>query len=120
MSVDKHARLPGRDWWPEEAVAGADVNRLQAAAGPAGVDVLFTHDTVTGAPLPTAGPRLPDLIQLECDMNRRHVADAVTAVRPGLLVHGHYHELLDYHMGQTRVLSLGMELDEGSLALLTL
>lgn len=102
-SIDKDMRTEGVDWFPQEQPRYAD---LDALSGPC--DVLFTHD----APVNIArkfGWRELDL----ADHGRRSnliVAEACRLLEPTWLVHGHWHDRLDYDFqldtGKVRVVGL--------------
>jgi predicted phosphodiesterase len=91
-SIDRRLRTPSVDWFAEESVTEADLDRL-AAAGPA--DVLLAHDVPAAAAVPLRDRALlPTSWTAElpaCDAHRELLDRAVDAVRPSLLVHGHYH-----------------------------
>lgn len=89
-SIDKRWRVdwetkysqPGTRWWPQEMITEEDVLRC-IKGGPA--DVMITHDSPQGA---TLGDLIPSY---ETDRNRAKLRRVVDAVRPKLLIHGHYH-----------------------------
>jgi hypothetical protein len=108
-SIDRLIRRPGLGWFPGEAISDDDIAAV-AAGGRA--DVLVTHDTFDGYRIPGLPPveLLSHAWQAErpaCEAHRSQVGRAVDAVRPRLVVHGHYHTR--YHMtverswGQVRV-----------------
>ena len=84
-SIDRRWRTKGLDFWSEEVTTASDITRL----GRAPLDVLVTH----------YGPRIPDSFQplpnpthrKADEASRAQVAAAVTATRPRLVVHGHWH-----------------------------
>jgi hypothetical protein len=89
-SIDVLERLPGRSWWPQEAITEADVERC-IAGGPA--DILFSHDIQAEAPL--IDPHLdlppPPTVARALAANRERLQRIVEMVRPKLQVHGHWH-----------------------------
>lgn len=91
-SIDRRLRTPDVDWFAEEGVTTADLDRL---TGGGQADVLLTHDVPTGAAVPLIDRSLlPHAWSAElpaCDAHRQLLARAVDDVRPSLLVHGHYH-----------------------------
>lgn len=94
VSVDRHHRVEGRSWWPEENVTERDVQRA-ISGGPA--DVMIAHDTVNGSGvwpvdriLLQTGQWPADVIA-QADESRRKVTRVWDAVRPDVLFHGHYH-----------------------------
>jgi hypothetical protein len=95
-SVDRELRTEGRDWWPEEMIEPDHV--AQAAAGGT-VDVMITHDS---ADTPYSTPRVKGIVQTNpmgwsdaardyARLGRARITEAVLAIGPRLLVHGHYH-----------------------------
>lgn len=95
-SVDKHYRVEGVSWWPEEMPSEADV-AYAVAGGP--VDVLITHDS----PEPQwCIPAVRDTLILNphgwpqdsltwAGLARARVNHVFESVQPRLLVHGHHH-----------------------------
>lgn len=131
-SVDRTSREGYREntgvraWWPEEAITDDDVSAV-AAGGHA--DVMITHE----APFPVAqielGFRGGDFEPADVAYAREvrmRLTEAVAAVQPELLVHGHHHRAVDDQWVHpdtghvTRVRGLSLELDEDSLAVLDL
>ena len=129
-SVDYPRRIPGKTWFPDEAISNDDVQRV-AAGGHA--DIMLTHD----APAPgtsaveriIAGAHGWTWTQKGLDYaaaGRTHLTRAFQAVRPRLLVHGHYHVHdetvmhLDGWAHPCQVLSLNGPHQHGNLALLDL
>lgn len=92
-SIDRRLRTPGVDWFLEESVNDADLD-VVAAGGTA--DVLLAHDTPSGYVIPGLLPdhELPIAWVPErpgCEEHRERIREALEAVRPSLVVHGHYH-----------------------------
>lgn len=102
-SVDRKWRTPGRDWWPEEAITEEDVERASRNGSPerGQIDVMITHDSperpwmvpeveaiVHGDAAEFAWP--PDALA-DAAVGRQRLSRVVEAIRPRLLVHGHYH-----------------------------
>lgn len=97
-SIDKNLRVEGKSWWPEEEVLDSDVDSLIKNVNDAGwdrVDILITHDVATGAftngftHLPLWAT--PD-VELYCNVQRNRLRIGNDAVRPHVVVHGHWHE----------------------------
>lgn len=93
-SVDREERAGEFiDWWPTEVLDEADVERVTAGGS---VDIMLTHDAPHGSSEKVEEialrrleehPMWRDYIQ-----RGRYLLDQVyEAVRPKLLVHGHYH-----------------------------
>ncbi|WP_062077196.1 metallophosphoesterase family protein [Demequina globuliformis] len=77
-------------WWPQEAVTDADV---EATIEGGHADVMISHDAPY--PVPSIERSLTAKFDLH-DVNDAHQSrlrftQAVAAVRPSLLIHGHYH-----------------------------
>lgn len=118
FSVDRQRRTTGLNFWPEETVSAADVARL----GSAPLDLLVCHD----APVRPAGVEpLPRRLLREPDeASRGHVAAAVAATAPRLVVHGHLHHRYSSEVpvpgGTARVEGLASNLEGDDRALLAL
>lgn len=97
-SLDRRRRIPGRSWWPQEEITEQD-----AAAALAGgfVDVMLTHDCPAGVPIPGLHSGWDPHELLRAQAHRQLLAQVVHAVRPQLLIHGHFHvryeDRLHYH-----------------------
>jgi len=97
-SVDVAKRIPGRTWWPQEAITDEDVSRV-VAGGP--VRVMLTHDAPTRArPVPLGETHwelegvLPEVLDY-CAASQARLQSVVDATKPELLVHGHWHLFRD-------------------------
>ncbi|MEU6562826.1 metallophosphoesterase [Nocardia nova] len=90
-SIDQFLRVPGRTWWPQEAIGSEDVSRI-TAAGPA--DVMFCHDCPTGIDVPGLERDRwgfpPEAVRAS-EHNRRQLRAIVDRVQPKRLWHGHFH-----------------------------
>lgn len=92
-SIDRQLRVPGRSWFEAERITDTDIARC-IAGGPA--DILFSHDAPAGWDIPGLIPDdvLPPRLRAElpaCWSHRRALGEVFEAVRPELVVHGHYH-----------------------------
>lgn len=88
VSIDRFLRRAGRNWWPQEEVSEADVDRL----GDRPLDVLATHAAPAAVPFPPHPPLpLPDGIIADARRVRALLDSAVQRTRPRLVVHGHHH-----------------------------
>lgn len=123
-SIDRRQRTPGLDWFLAEAVDEADLARV-AAGGPA--QVLLTHDAPSGYAIPGLSPvwELPVPWQTEqpgCEEHRERIREAMEAVRPRLVVHGHYHRryqlTLDEPWGPVQVEGLDCDGTSGAFVVL--
>lgn len=114
-SLDKPGRLkierlegsaPGTEWFPEEEMTDAELDRYLFDRTP--VDVMITHDAPAGVNIPMDLQRV-----LECEPNRQRLQRAVRTLKPKTLVHGHFHlryesEIRSGDNGEyTRVIGLG-------------
>ncbi|MEX2289184.1 MAG: metallophosphoesterase [Mycobacteriales bacterium] len=107
-SLDARERRPHASWWPQEALRPHQVQRL-ADGGP--LDVLLTHDAPAGARVPGLSTNWPEDALRHATQHQQRVREAVDAVEPALLVHGHLHvryqDTLDLPTGrQTLVVGL--------------
>jgi hypothetical protein len=80
------------DWWPEETITEGQARQV-CEAGPA--DVMLTHDSPAGAPVTYMDP--PPSWWAKEDLRRSEdhralLRAVVDQVRPGWLIHGHYHQ----------------------------
>ena len=95
VSEDVDTRIPGVEWWPEETITIAETQRLLTGCprlghvGPT-VDVLLTHDVPAGIKTASRFLLSPQLAA-RVAAHRQLLGEAVTAVQPRLLVHGHLH-----------------------------
>lgn len=90
VSVDKDWRTPGHEWWSEEQLSFGDM--LTASRAPA--DVMITHDCPSGVDISAirGNPHgFPAHSLREAEAHRDHMRLVVDEVKPGLLIHGHYH-----------------------------
>jgi hypothetical protein len=87
VSVDRFLRRKGVNWWPQEAITRADVDRL----GDAPLDVLVAHAGPTTGAFPSRPLRLPQAILDDARANRDLLDEAVARTSPRLVAHGHYH-----------------------------
>jgi len=123
--VDRGWRVPGVEWWPDEAITDEHVS-LALAGGLA--DVMLTHESPARTPVRAVQDvlrvnplGLPTQPRLESAASRARVAQVWHAVAPAVLLHGHMHTPGD---GVTadgrRVISLGRDCQEGHVAFLDL
>lgn len=88
-SIDKEWRTPYISWWHEESITLGDVYRT-AEGGHA--DIMFTHDAPLGAPVPLSGGAGWSAAGLRyAREGQTMLRQAVDAVKPQILFHGHYH-----------------------------
>jgi hypothetical protein len=96
-SVDRLHRTPGKSWWEGEHITEDQITKA-ITGGP--VDVMITHDCPFGINIP--GIHTDEKLDAEksfwplseialANDHRKKLARVVDAVRPSLLVHGHYH-----------------------------
>ncbi|MCM3696895.1 metallophosphoesterase family protein [Microbacterium oleivorans] len=123
-SADIEWRTEDVDWWPDEAITDAEV-RDAISFGP--VDVLLTHESPDATPV----LEVRRVIEERSGASERGVAEStrssrlmvdrlVEAIRPALHVHGHLHVSGVGVTSTRRVVSLGRDLDPGSIARLDL
>ncbi len=92
-SVDKHKRIEGRSWWPEEMITEEDVEKCIAGGK---VDIVLSHDSpgfidigtyMYMAQKPFSRIKGDD----QTAVNRNLLAQVVWAVEPQYVFHGHWH-----------------------------
>lgn len=88
-SSDPDGRTEGSSWWATESITDADVQSLAGRAGAAGVDVLACHDAPY-APGRKFGQDDP-AVAARFERSAALLRTACAAVRPRLLLHGHWH-----------------------------
>lgn len=93
-SLDRPWRTPGVDWWPDEELTSADLDRAISGGG---CDVMLTHDAPTGVDVPGLPP-VSTWEPTEVERAARHrdlLRKVVDAVQPRWLFHGHFHSRYD-------------------------
>ncbi|MGC3995178.1 MAG: metallophosphoesterase family protein [Propionicimonas sp.] len=123
VSVDRNYRTEGVDWFPQEELTGAEVDRI-IADGPA--DMVVAHDAPLGVPflrrllhqeLPAwrRESAWPTGVLMRSDEHQRRVRRLVEGVQAKRVFHGHHHiayrDVLDAGHGQVEVFGLGMDAD---------
>lgn len=89
VSVDKRRLRPGKDWWPQEALSQADVERAMTGGS---VDVLLSHDAPPVEIRGLSGDfEIPADVLAEAEAHRTLLGTVVEAVRPRQVWHGHMH-----------------------------
>ncbi|EFQ84359.1 Ser/Thr phosphatase family protein [Aeromicrobium marinum DSM 15272] len=92
FSVDRTYRIEGVDVWCDlEEPTRADVQRL----GPAGLDVLLTHDVPAGVPVVGDYP-LDNTTTMLAQVSRDLLGEAVAAAKPRRVFSGHWHQRLSH------------------------
>jgi hypothetical protein len=103
VSIDRHARIPGKSWWPQETTAIGDVYRFTEVVGDRPVDFLITHDAPSVIE-PWEGFIKDDALS---NANRDLMDEVGKVARPRWWFHGHYHKFLKYRFNDSRVYGLG-------------
>lgn len=89
-------RRPGWERWESEATTQLELDLLvERARQVGGLGVLFMHDAPSGVSIPLVRPVADIVLRRDLDHNRRMVRSAVEALRPRLVIHGHFH--VRYH-----------------------
>lgn len=109
VSIDKADRVPGRSWWPEEAITAADV---RAAERHGTAHVLVTHDAAMMPP-GTSDVGVAVGHRLAAADNRAYVAEAIRALRPQVHVHGHWHRTYQTCAGRLTTIGLARDGRDG-------
>lgn len=123
-SADIKWRMKDVDWWLDEAITEEEVG---AAITSGSVDVLLTHESPEATPVLEARRIIEersgdsDPAVAESTRSSRLMIDRVVdAVSPALHVHGHLHVSGVGGTSTRQVVSLGRDLDPGSIARLDL
>lgn len=96
-SIDFTSRTEWINWWSAEQISMADVyNSIEGGH----VDVMITHDSPYGVPIFGTHKDEDDSSWSETALNyavqsRHAMRVVVDAVKPNILIHGHYHVILD-------------------------
>jgi len=112
VSLDRAARVLGRDWWPEEEITAGQEAAL-IASGQA--DVMVCHDCPSGVPhrfsRPPSSWAAADLARNSA--HRERLQRIVDAARPEHLLHGHLHRAYrrtcDFGYGPVEVAGLAAD-----------
>lgn len=89
VSIDRAWRHEGVSWWATEEITDSEVDALIERADGKSVDVLFSHDAPV---LPDGFRELGDpVLAAKCRRSNEQVMRAVDALKPGTVIHGHYH-----------------------------
>lgn len=89
-SIDKKLRTKFVSWWPQELITPAEKERVIANGN--GVDVLVTHEAPRGViELDEFLGENNHLWFPESHNHRLLMRDIVLAVKPKMIIHGHYH-----------------------------
>jgi predicted phosphodiesterase len=117
-SVDKNARIEGRDWWPGEVISSAEAERVISEGR---ADVMVTHDAPDRVNIPGItdrehSPFTPE-IQRYADNHRALVGAVVDEVKPTVLFHGHMHRRYQFLRvtDTARTLVVGLDCDGSTL-----
>jgi calcineurin-like phosphoesterase family protein len=110
VSVDQDHRSPHISWWPQEVTTDDDVT-LASALGES--ELLLSHDAPINSHLEAIlddwdvdGSFWPERLTIASRANRERISATVAAVRPKLVVHGHYHFAYECDMGSYHVVGL--------------
>jgi predicted phosphodiesterase len=112
MSVDKHYRVEGLSWWPQEELTDDEVGY---AGRDGAVDVVVSHDCPRGVDIPGVGPdtkggvrgNWPPDILADAQHHREKLATICRKTAPDWLFHGHYHIPYASNFEATSVIGLG-------------
>lgn len=87
VSIDKDARVPGRDWWWQEQLEDWEADMLRIK-----VDILLTHDASNHTPW--GFPLIPDMAS---QIHRQRIDRVISNTAPEVHFHGHMHQRYDWH-----------------------
>jgi len=112
VSLDRAARVPGRDWWPQEEITAAQEAALINGGR---AEVMACHDCPSGVQHKFSRPprwwAQADLARN--NVHRERLQRIVNAARPAWLIHGHlhraYHRTCDFGYGAVQVTGLSAD-----------
>lgn len=111
-SIDRHHRVLGRTWWKDEETKDSDIayalnNKWDST------DYLFTHDCPNGGLVDGALVGGDFKVDEASENNRKRITEAMWAIAPRTLIHGHYHMYYTDHV-ETKsgmAMVIGLEAD---------
>lgn len=89
VSIDKHRRMQGVDWWPQESISVADTHR--AIANGREAEILFSHDAPNSKALKGWLKEQGYRINPEAYQNREAIGNLIEGTAISTVMHGHYH-----------------------------
>lgn len=93
-SIDKHVRIKGRDWFPEENILASQREFIRsniAAYGPENIHTVIAHDCPESFPVLDAVIARNGGAVLGYDPNRPFLQEIFEEVKPERWYFGHYH-----------------------------
>lgn len=117
VSVDRHRRVEGRSWWPQEQLTE---EQIAVCTSRGATDVLLSHDCPAGVMIPNlikTAQYFPAAAIAASEAHRGKVLEVAQATQPRLVMHGHYHERytsrVDLGWGEVKV--IGLDKDNSTL-----
>lgn len=96
-SIDKDLRVEGKTWWRQEEITESDIEKLiENNKQYNKLDVLLTHEVPAGVPMGEKNSNIPPEIVHYCYKQRMILRDGVDEVKPGMIIHGHWHRYNEY------------------------
>lgn len=122
-SINRYSLTPNVDWWAEEQITLGDLYRTVEGGY---ADIMLTHDCPASTPFANDGNSWPAEALVYAKESQFLVEQAVSAVKPEILFHGHHHTYHDLnvriHDGESfynqRVVGLDMNGRSNNVALL--
>lgn len=115
-SVDRHMRVKGKSWWPEETLSDEDIAYAKRDGE---VNIIVAHDAPFDAEIPgiskVGGPSMfpPEAI-VASEYHRLSVQEVYDAKKPSVFIHGHYHRRYVDQFDKGVV--IGLDCDGSSIA----
>lgn len=110
-SIDRQWRVLNQSWFEEELMNPREADEA-ILNGANGVDILLTHDVPVGVDIPLNNNlQIPEIALYESYEHRKLLGRVVDAVRPTLLVHGHYHVQYVRYRKSSDTMILGLDCD---------
>jgi len=91
VSVDRHRRVAGQSWWPQEQITAQDIAACESGGR---AHLLLAHDCPSGVEIPhldKSGAFFPAAAIRESQAHRAKLLAIAFASRVSVIFHGHYH-----------------------------
>lgn len=109
-SIDKQIKILMNSWFVEEKITESDVDKaIKNGAG--NIDIMVSHDTPVGVNIPLSSMAISEIDLYESYDNRKLLGEAVKAIQPKKLIHGHYHVYYEDTTADKNTQVIGLDRD---------